>query len=341
MNIIVSIDKIQGSKNFILSSIDWHIKNFTLLSISPYISCNFADGISKHFQPKKNACEKGTGMVSGSIPAWKLPDLLFKLFFAIDANMNVIKTFNNSNKILKTVEIFNIISLACSSVLYLIWLLKSVKQYSEVDLENLLKVKNKCRLYMFQLYELKGYLLSYITEKENCCTFQKYPKPVFNDIKSHLLEHIPRYIKIFGIHETNTEKAELHHKEIKKQYNSTNKNTKVDIEIVKQIKKKKFISAFKDIGILQSKTKLKEKSFNSYYCFKRTHGTSAIALKEFPIPINSSCVSLRSYVSELITLNLFKQKLIQYIESKYTNKAIVNYQFSFYNAITCSGNKDL
>ena len=150
-----------------------------------------------------------------------------------------------------------------------------------------------------------------------------------------------RYIKIFGIHETNTEKAELHHKEIKKQYHSTNKNTKVDIQIVKQIKKNLFISAFKDIGLLKSKTKLKEMSLNSDYCFKRTHGTSAIVLKEFPISSNSSCISLRPYVSELITLNIFKQKFNQFIENKYTNEDIVNYQFSFYNAITCSGNKDL
>lgn len=192
VNIIVSIDQIHGSQ--ILSSIDWHVKNFTLLSVSPYISCNFADGISKHFQPKKNACEKGTGMVSGCIPAWKLPDLLFKLLFAIDANMNVIKTCNNSSRLLKTVKIFDIISLACTSVLYLTWLLKTVKQYSDVDLENLSKVIKQCRLYMFQLYELKGYLLSYIETKGNCFTFDKYEKPIFNDIKSHLLEHIPRFV---------------------------------------------------------------------------------------------------------------------------------------------------
>jgi len=202
VNIFLIIDKIQSSH--ILSAIDTYIKEFPLLSISPYLSCNFSEGITKYFQDNKNTADKGTGMASGCIPAWKFPDLLFKLMFAIDINIEI--TVND----LKKLKIFEIISLACKSVLYLTWLMDTKKSYSNEDLNDLSTLIKNCRISMFKLYELKGVLYNYSKHKGNL------PIPRFNDLQSHMLEHMPEYIKLFGKHETNTEKTERHHIEIKK-----------------------------------------------------------------------------------------------------------------------------
>ena len=88
---------------------------------------------------------------------------------------------------------------------------------------------------MFKLYELKGVLYNYSKHKCNL------PIPRFNDLKSHMLEHMPEYIKLFGKHETNTEKTERHHIEIKKKYRGTNKKgnaSNVSVQIARQLKKK-------------------------------------------------------------------------------------------------------
>ena len=169
--------------------------------------------------------------------------------FAIAININL------TIKYLQKLDAFKIISLACKSVLYLTWLMDKKKSYSNVDLEDLSNLIKNCRESMFRLYELKGVLSNYQKCKGNLSILKTLPIPRFNNLKSHLLEHMPEYIQLFGKHETNTEKTERHHIEIKKIYRGTNKKGNVSVEIVRHIKRDLFIRGFK----------IAEKSSNNVY----------------------------------------------------------------------------
>jgi hypothetical protein len=333
VNIFLIIDQIQSSH--ILSAIDTYIKEFPLLSISPHLSCNFSEGITKYFQKNKNTADKGTGMASGCIPAWKLPDLLFKLMFAIDINIDI------KEKDLQKLDAFKIISLACKSVLYLTWLMDTKKSYSNDDLEDLSNLIKNCRRSMFKLYELKGFLYNYQIHKGNLSILERLSIPRFNDLKSHLLEHMPEYIKLFGKHETNTEKTERHHIEIKRKYRGTNKKgnvSNVSVQIVRHIKKDLFISGFK----------ITEKNRNNVYekvdetfSFKNTHSSSFVSIT-YPMDVKRpASTDLRPYISYLLhELSSYVKLFNQYINSLLGDN-LEEHTFSLHNAITCSGNNDV
>jgi len=330
VNIFLIIDQIQNS--YMLSAIDTYIKEFPLLSISPYLSCNFSEGITNNFQSNKNTADKGTGMASGSIPAWKLPNLLFKLMFSIAININI----DIKQKYLQKLDVFKIISLACKSVLYLTWLMDKKKSYSKVDLEDLSNLIKNCRESMFKLYELKGVLTNYQNCKGNLSILKTLPTPHFNDLKSHLLEHMPEYIQLFGKHETNTEKTERHHIEIKKKYRGTNKKGNVSVEIVRHIKRDLFISGFK---IAEKCSNNIYKKIDEIFSFKKTHSSSSIIIT-YPMVLQKY-TNLRLYICNLLPdLNSFVKyfnpyiaNLLEYNHDKYT--------ILLHNAITCSGNSDV
>jgi len=224
----------------------------------------------------------------------EVSDLLFKLIFAIDINIEI--TVND----LKKLKIFEIISLACKSVLYLTWLMDTKKSYSNEDLNDLSSLIKNCRISMFKLYELKGFLYNYQIHKGNLSILKTLSIPRFNDLKSHLLEHMPEYIKLFGKHETNTEKTERHHIEIKNKYRGTNKKgnvSNVSVQIVRHIKKDLFISGFK----------ISEKNNNNVYekvdeifNFKNTHSSSYVSIT-YPMDLKRLVsTALRPYISYLL-----------------------------------------